>query len=68
MPRDVSEDRRPGEKERRYIKRSGAAVVEAKQRVQLQKNKELQKTNTPHLPIFSLSYIHSSRIAVTATQ
>jgi len=42
-------------------KRSGAAVVEAKQRVQL------QKTNTLYLPILSLSYKHSYRIAFTAT-
>jgi hypothetical protein len=33
----MREVRRPGAKERRYIKRSGAAVVEAKQRIQHQK-------------------------------
>jgi len=36
-PRDGSEVRRPEGMERRYMKWSGAAVVEAKQRVQLQK-------------------------------
>jgi len=46
--RDRREVRRTGAKENRYINRSGAAVVEAKQHIQL------QKTNTQHLLHLSL--------------
>ena len=51
-PRDGREVRRPGAKERRHIKRSGAAVVEAKQRVQLQKTRPPAPLHIPKAALY----------------
>jgi len=62
-PRDGREIRRPGARERRYIQRSKAAVVEAKQRIQLENLPTRTSTCTKGSPVW-FSTLTPSKLAV----